>query len=623
MTTPEVSGSPDDTTLRPMIVELKPAQLDAVDALLHRAERPDLIDRFRSARARRVTRTCRLLVVGEFKKGKSTLVNALVNAAVSPVDDQLATALPLEVHHGEQIAATVLVHNLDTTQSTDSRTIRIEELPHYLLEGGRPEEAAIAVRIELPRQLLASRLVIVDTPGVGGLSSAHGAATIGLLPSADAVVFVTDASQELTAAEVGFLRTIQSMCPTVLVVVTKTDFYPQWRRIVDLNRNHLARNDLNVRLLPLSSTLRATAIERNDRAMNDESGYSELVSYLRDELISDVQAQAEAHLHHEVVNILGELQHQLESEARVLDDPAHAADLVRELEAARHRSEQLRSQAARWQTALADGNADLVSDVEHDLRLRIRESVRQAEAAIEAMEPAKSWDNFEPWLCARIATDVVYNFQLLQHRAERLTIEVATLFGLDHDQAIPPGLRTVPKIFAADSMPHPVLHLDQPTPISQALSALRGTSGGMIMFTAFMGIAKGESGSGISKFLASNTGKTVSVAAGLMLGGKTLIDERKRQMQFRRGQAKQAVRRYSDETMFAVSKDSKDSLRRMHRQLRDHFLRVAEELTASANESLIRAKQTTESSVTSRKQRRQQLQLLMDSVAAIGRPLGL
>src|SRR5690606_40618541 len=58
-------------------------------------------------------------------------------------------------------------------------------------------------------------LVLVDTPGVGGLGSAHGAATMAAVAGADAVVFVSDAAQEYTRPELDFLASAMQMCPNV------------------------------------------------------------------------------------------------------------------------------------------------------------------------------------------------------------------------------------------------------------------------------------------------------------------------------------------------------------------------------------------------------------------------
>ena len=58
---------------------------------------------------------------------------------------------------------------------------------------------------------------------VGGLESAHGIVTLGALRTTVGVIFVTDASQELTGPEVEFLRQALERCPAAVCVVTKTD----------------------------------------------------------------------------------------------------------------------------------------------------------------------------------------------------------------------------------------------------------------------------------------------------------------------------------------------------------------------------------------------------------------
>ena len=108
---------------------------------------------------------------------------------------------------------------------------------------------------------------------------------------------------------------------------------------------------------------------------------------------------------------------------------------------------------------------------------------------------------------------------------------------------------------------------------------MRGTAGGMLMLQAFAAVA------GVA--LAAPFLATVS----LVLGRKMLKDERVRQLAQRRILAKQAVRKYTDDLAFTVGKDSRDTLRRINRQLRDTFLQRAEELTTSTSESLTAAQQ--------------------------------
>ena len=79
--------------------------LDAVGGAARRAERDDLADRVAAASSRLDTTAATTLVAGEFKQGKSTLVNALLNAEICPTDDDLSTATPTVIGHAADCSA--------------------------------------------------------------------------------------------------------------------------------------------------------------------------------------------------------------------------------------------------------------------------------------------------------------------------------------------------------------------------------------------------------------------------------------------------------------------------------------------------------------------------------------
>jgi hypothetical protein len=106
--------------------------------------------------------------------------------------------------------------------------------------------------------------------------------------------------------------------------------------------------------------------------------------------------------------------------------------------------------------------------------------------------------------------------------------------------------------------------------------ALKSAYGGALMFVmlgAMTGITLGPLGLGI----------------GLVMGRKGLREEKKRQRTARQNQAKNAVRRYCDEINFVMGKHSRDTLRRIQRQLRDHYTGLAEELNRSNAQALTSA----------------------------------
>src|SRR5690606_23750669 len=101
---------------------------------------------------------------------------------------------------------------------------------------------------------------------------------------------------------------------------------------------------------------------------------------------------------------------------------------------------------------------------------------------------------------------------------------------------------------------------------------VRGGYYGGLMFTALGGVVGLALG-------------PVAGGAGVLLGRKALRDEKERALAQRRQAAKNAVRKYNDEVTFLAGADSRTMLRRIQRQLRDHFSQRAEELQRSTSEA--------------------------------------
>lgn len=557
------------------------AVLDLAERAATAYDRPDLVRQLDRVRTRVTDPQIRVLIVGEFKQGKSSLVNALVAAPVCPVDDDVATAVPTAVHHAATPGA-VAVWAADGPDAQQRREpIALDDIAAFVSEAGNPdnERNLHSVEIGLPRQLLESGLVLVDTPGVGGLGSTHSATTIATLPSADAVLLCTDASQELTAPELEFLTMARDLCPTIACVVTKTDFYPEWRTIVELDRTHLADREVRAELISTSASLRTAAAVGNDRELNLESGYPRLLAFLRDRVAGDVTGLARRAAAHVVVGVAGQLESRYTAEREVLADPTRAAELLAELEAAQERATELRGRAARWQQTLSDGVADLAADADHDLRRRSRGVIAATEEAIAEVDPGTAWDELEQWLYRAVNTEVAASYALVTTRARELADRVAEHFAEQKDEPFPQLGVEVPFDRLERVRPAKVVEADATSVASRGLTALRGSYGGVMM----VGIAGSVLGFGLFN--------PVSLSFGVVLGRKAIRDERERALNQRRQQARQACRAYVDEVTFSVSKDARDGLRRLQRTLRDVFTEQADSLQQSTNDALSAAKQ--------------------------------
>ncbi len=558
--------------------------IERCEALCREQGREDLLRRLASTRSRWEASDVHLLVVGEFKQGKSQLVNALVGAPVCPVDDDIASSVPLTVRYAEPPQGALLWSSEDgALGELRLEPVEVRTLAARLLApeaSGRSSDhqgtgrRLVAAEAGLPRRLLADGLSIVDTPGVGGLGSAHGAATRSLLPTAHAVLLVTDASQELTAPEVDFLRLALNACPHVAVVLTKTDLHPQWRRVAELNRHRLGDAELDLPQLAVSSRLRLLATRDQDASLNDESGFPELVGHIRRAVLSRRDELARRLVRHDVDRVLEALSGSLESERRVLSSPDQMPAVLAELTQARERAEALKKRSAKWQQTLSDGMADLNSDLEHDLRDRIRVIQAEAEAAIDAGDPGRAWPDFVEWLQERTAGAVADTFTWAEKNAAWLLAQVASHF----DEATTGEL---PEISLADTTGlyervRPLGHVD-PGHLGlgqKALIGMKGSYGGVLMF----GILTGLAGMALIN--------PISLGAGILLGGKAYRDDAEARLARRRGEAKSIVRRQLDDVVFQISKVLRDRLREVQRAVRDHFSEVADDLSRSLGESV-------------------------------------
>ncbi|MEY2421010.1 MAG: hypothetical protein QOI95_1077 [Acidimicrobiaceae bacterium] len=567
--------------------ETATAALDLCIRAANAYHRDDLGERLARARERLVDPLFHVLVVGEFKQGKSSLINALLGVDVCPVDDDIATAVPTKLHYAPKPEASASVSPAsDAPEGTASTTepVPFDQVSQYVTEAANPENVRHieSVDVGVPAALLQGGLVLVDTPGVGGLGSTHSTITIGALPMADAVLFVSDASQEYSGPELEFMRTARSLCPNVGCVMTKIDFYPAWRKILDLDLGHLADAGLTAPILPISSTLRRVAAETGDASVEEESGFAQLESYLSTEIVGQRELLVVRTAAAEMLSAIAQLESQFSSERTALADPERAGNLVHQLQIATEQSDRLRSTASRWQLTLNDGFTDLLTDVDHDLRARLRQLTKDADNAIDQSDPAESWEEFEPWLYRQASDHVVANYTMLQRRAGEIAARVAELFSADgHDIAVQLDVLNPAELLKAVEASADV-ELQEGDGLSTGMSTLRSSYGGALMFGMF--------GQMVGLALINPVG----VVAGIIFGGKAYRDEKNRALAQRRSQAKNAHRKYTDELAFEVGKDARDTVRRIQRQLRDQFTARAEELYRSTTEALHKAQQAIE-----------------------------
>ncbi|WP_322858517.1 dynamin-like GTPase family protein [Mycobacterium europaeum] len=562
---------PDDPRRVNVIVEL----IDHTSTIADLNGRGDLSQRLAWARERVTDPHTRVVIAGQLKQGKSQLLNSLLNMPVARVGDDEATVLITVVAYGDPPSARIVLAGPNGEPETAD--VPVAELQTDLRQA--PQAAGrevLRVEVGAPSPMLQGGLTFIDTPGVGGHGQPHLSATLGLLPDADAILMVSDTSQELTEPEMRFVQQAHQICPVGVLLATKTDLYPHWREIVNANIGHLQRARVPMPVLPVSSLLRSHAITLNDKELNDESNFPAIVKFLSEDVLARRNDQLRDQVLDEIRSAAEHLTLTVRSELAALSDADVGGRLTEDLEQRKREAEDALQQTALWQQLLNDGITDLTGDVDHDLRARFRAITEHAERVIDSCDPTRHWAEIGVDVENAVATAVGDNFVWAYQRAKALAQEVGRVF-------VEAGLGAVamPELSAqamgADFGQLKSLARLEAKPMGKGhkvVTGMRGSYGGMVMVGMLSSVA------GLGLF------NPLSVGAGLVMGRMAYKEDKENRLLRARNEAKTNLRRFVDDVSFVVGKESRDRLKTIQRQLRDHYRDIANQATRSLNESL-------------------------------------
>jgi GTP-binding protein EngB required for normal cell division len=241
----------------------------------------------------------RLVVVGEIKKGKSSFINALLGEPdLLPTMSDVATSTVYKILYGAERKYKVFFLPQDVehpeTSAPPPLEITPEQVAEYGTENGNPgnKKNVDFIGVQLPHPLLKTGVVIIDTPGLGGVFREHQYITWRYIPNADAIFFVMDSVEAVASrAEMEYLRKLRTMTPLLFFVQTKIDLVEteQWQQWRDRNRDIIA-NTLQVSkqkliYFPVSAQLKRFADEDKSASDLNESGYAPLLHFFHNKLL--------------------------------------------------------------------------------------------------------------------------------------------------------------------------------------------------------------------------------------------------------------------------------------------------------------------------------------------------
>ncbi|MFH0823998.1 MAG: dynamin family protein [Pseudomonadota bacterium] len=169
-----------------------------------------------------------LAVLGQFKRGKSTLLNAFLGEPLLPTSVVPLTAIPTFLEYGPDVRIRVCYHDEKPAKDFTAKSVREAAgiLQDFVTEEGNPKNRLGVAQVEIlhPAAILQHGVVLIDTPGIGSTLTHNTEATLNFLPQCDAALFVVSADPPLTEVEAEFLKSVKSRIGRIFFIFNKIDY---------------------------------------------------------------------------------------------------------------------------------------------------------------------------------------------------------------------------------------------------------------------------------------------------------------------------------------------------------------------------------------------------------------
>jgi GTPase SAR1 family protein len=226
-----------------------------------------------------------LVVVGQFKRGKTSFVNALIGEELLPVGVVPLTSIVTLVEHGERFAADVCY------EDGRSEPVSRERLADFVTERGNPRNRKHVreMVIAYPSPWLEGGVRLVDTPGIGSVYEHNTDVARRFLPKADAVLLLLSVEQPVSRAELEYLAEIRGYAGRIFVLMNKADLLSEAELAESLDFARHAIGGATSReanggaptLLAVSATLALRARVEGSESLARRSGFPAVAETLR------------------------------------------------------------------------------------------------------------------------------------------------------------------------------------------------------------------------------------------------------------------------------------------------------------------------------------------------------
>ena len=274
-----------------------------------------------------------VVVIGEFSRGKSTFINALLGAALIPMDVLPETAVIHALHYGEEPALTVVRRD----GSTEKGEASSEYLQQFVV-GNQDVDAVSYIKIAYPADFLAGNVLLVDTPGVSDMDEQRAEITYGFLPQADVVIVLLDATAPLKKTEKDFInqRVLPQGIRRVIFVANKADHIDpeevpdNYAEILQKRLDKAFGESLEGELFLVSAKLALDSALQKNASLWEQSGMEVLTARLREIFAAERAGIRDSRLQWQYRRICGRIYRRLTSEKCLMGMKGSALEAARD-----------------------------------------------------------------------------------------------------------------------------------------------------------------------------------------------------------------------------------------------------------------------------------------------------
>jgi predicted GTPase len=314
--------NPDSNALLNVLEQASDAIVQALGA-----DSP-LCARLSALRDRLKQERLQIAVLGQFKRGKSTFINALLGAPILPTDVVPSTAVATFIAWREKPLIAVQFAERGHRESfAETRIEGIREiLSRFVTEDENPRNRLGVDRVEAfyPAPILAGGTVLIDTPGIGSTLTHNTEAALRLLSECDATIFVVSADPPITEVELRFLNRLKSKTGRIFFVLNKVDYLTpgDLRTVMDFLRKVLIENSLievETQIFAISARLGLSA--NQDRQAWNQSGMAAIEDHLVRYLAIEKRRSLDVAIRRQAAGGLSQAQYEVELRAKTLKMP--------------------------------------------------------------------------------------------------------------------------------------------------------------------------------------------------------------------------------------------------------------------------------------------------------------